>query len=213
MSQQISLKEAERKVFRTASNDGLWDILLGCFFLMFAIAPFLSSSLGDFWSAAIFVPFWGVVYLVILLIRRYVVTPRIGLVKFGPDRRAKLMKFTVLMLIINIVAFILGLVMAINFGRVSGQMITFIFSLIFLSVFTIAAYYLDYSRLYIYGLLVGLSPLVGEWLYNHVNAAHHGLPIAFGATASIMILVGFVVFIRLLRDNPPLKEVIPSEKA
>ena len=57
MSRQLSLKEAERKAFRTKYDDGLWDILLGCFFSMFAIAPFLSASLGDFWSSAVFVPF------------------------------------------------------------------------------------------------------------------------------------------------------------
>lgn len=58
MSQQISLKEAERKAFRSKYNDGLWDILLGCFFLMFAVAPYLSPTLGDFWSSVAFVPFW-----------------------------------------------------------------------------------------------------------------------------------------------------------
>ena len=56
MSQKISLREAERKAFRSRYNDGLWDILLGCFFLMFVIAPYLSASLGDFWSSAVFLP-------------------------------------------------------------------------------------------------------------------------------------------------------------
>ena len=26
---------------------------------MFVIAPYLSTSLGDFWSSAVFLPFWG----------------------------------------------------------------------------------------------------------------------------------------------------------
>ena len=54
MSQPISLKEAERKVFQSTANDGLWDIFLGIFFLEFVIAPFLSESMGDFWSVAVF---------------------------------------------------------------------------------------------------------------------------------------------------------------
>ena len=58
MSQQISLREAERKAFRITHNDGLWDVLLGCYALMFVIAPYLSTSLGDFWSSAVFLPFW-----------------------------------------------------------------------------------------------------------------------------------------------------------
>ena len=68
MSQKISLKAAERKAFRTTYNDGLVDIFLGCFFLMFVIAPYLSASLGDFWSSAVFLPFWALVYLAIWLI-------------------------------------------------------------------------------------------------------------------------------------------------
>jgi hypothetical protein len=213
MSQHISLREAERKAFRATINDGLWDILLGCWVLMFAIGPFLSPSLGDFWSSAVFLPFWGLVFLVIWLIRKYVVTPRVGSVKFGQARKTKLMKFSIVMLVINVIAFILGLAAAMNLGRVPGQIFPIIFGLIFLMPFSIAAYFLDLSRLYIYGLLVGLSPLVGEWLYISGNASHHGFPITFGTTAGIMILAGLAIFVRLLRDNPVPKEGIPSEEA
>lgn len=211
MSQKISLKEAERKAFRTTLNDGLVDIFLGCFLLMFVIGLYLSDSLGDFWSSAVFLPFLALVYLAIWLIRRYVVTPRIGMVKFGQARKAKLAKFTVVMLVINVVALILGSVAALSFGSVPGQMISILFGLILLMGFSIAAYFLDFNRLYIYGLLVGLSPLIGEWLWTHGYATHHGFPITFGTSSGIMILVGLAVFIRLLHNNPVPIEGIPSE--
>ena len=212
MSQQISLRDAERKAFRATYNDGLWDIFLGCFFLMFAIAPYLSTRLGDFWSSAVFLPFWALVYLAIWLIRKYVITPRIGIVKFGQVRIAKLAKFTVVMLVVNIVALILGLVAALSFGSVPGQTISIIFGMILLMGLSIAAYLLDFNRLYVYGLLAGLSPLVGEWLWAHGYATHHGFPITFGASTGIMILVGAVVFVRLLRANPiPTEEIQPGE--
>jgi hypothetical protein len=212
MSKQISLKEAERKAFRTAYNDGLWDILLGCFLSMFAIAPFLSVKLGDFWSSAVFLPFWGLVYLAVRAIRRTVVTPRIGVVEFGPVRRAKLTRFTLVMLAINIVAFILGIVAALNVGEISGEVTSIAFGMFLLAAFSLAGYLLDFVRLYIYGLLVGFSPLVGEWLWSHGYASHHGFPITFGTTAGIMIVVGLVLFIRLLHDNP-LPTGVPSEDA
>jgi len=211
VSQKISLKEAERKAFRTTFNDGLVDIFLGCFLLMFVIGLYLSDSLGDFWSSAVFLPFLALVYLAIWLIRRYVVTPRVGMVKFGQARKAKLAKFTVVMLVINVVAFILGSVAALTFGSVPGQMISILFGLILLMGFSIAAYFLDFSRLYIYGLLAGLSPLIGEWLWTHGYATHHGFPITFGTSSGIMILVGLAVFIRLLHNNPVPIEGIPSE--
>ena len=211
MSQKISLKEAERKAFRTTLNDGLVDIFLGCFLLMFVIGLYLSDSLGDFWSSAVFLPFLALVYLAIWLIRRYVVTPRVGMVKFGQARKAKLAKFTVVMLVINVVALILGTVAALSFGSVPGQMISILFGLILLMGFSIAAYFLDFNRLYIYGLLAGLSPLIGEWLWTHGYATHHGFPITFGTSSGIMILVGLAVFIRLLHNNPVPIEGIPSE--
>lgn len=213
MSQKISLKEAERKAFRTAYNDGLWDIFLGCFFLMFAIAPFLSPSLGDFWSSAVSLPFWGLVFLTIRLLRKHIVTPRVGVVKFGHTRKTKLAKFTIVMLAVNVIAFILGLFAALSFGQVPGKIYSIIFGMILLISFSIAAYFLDFNRLYIYGLLTMFSPLVGEWLWTQGYATHHGFPITFGTAAGIMILVGLSVFIRLLRDNPVPREGIPFEEA
>jgi hypothetical protein len=213
MSQRISLKEAERKAFRTKFNDGLVDVFLGCFFLMFTFGPYLSLILGDFWASVVFLPFWALVYLALGLIRKRVVTPRIGVVKFGQARKAKLMKFSAVMLVINVIALILGIVAALSFGSVPGQMISIIFGMILLMGLSIAAYFLDFSRLYIYGLLVGLSPVVGEWLWTHGYATHHGFPITFGTSAGIMILVGLAVFIRLLHDNPVPIEGSPFKEA
>jgi len=213
MAQQISLKEAERRAFRATYNDGLWDILLGCVFLMFAIGPFLSPNLGDFWSSVVFLPFWGLVFLGIWLVRKYVVRPRVGAVKLGPARKARLMRFRVVMLSVNVIALLLGAVAAMRFGRIPGRMTTIIFGLILLIGFSIAAYFLDFSRLYLYGLLAGLSPPMGEWLYVSGFASHHGFPITFGTTAGIMILAGLTIFVRLVRKNPLPIEGIPSEEA
>ena len=50
MSEELNIRKAERQVFRAAFSDGLWDIIIAGLLLQFAIAPLLSSSLGDFWS-------------------------------------------------------------------------------------------------------------------------------------------------------------------
>jgi hypothetical protein len=209
MSQPISLKEAERKVFRTAYDDGLWDVFLGSFLLLFAVAPLLSPILGDAWSSVVFLPFWVVVFAMIRLIRKHVVAPRVGVVRFGRARQTRLRRFSAIMLGTNAVLLILGFVVAPNLGKVPGQMIAFGVGAMFLIGFSIAAYFLDISRYYVYGLLAGLAPLVGEWLWTQGYASNHGFPITFGVTAAIMILAGLVVFARLLRDNPLPTEAIP----
>jgi hypothetical protein len=166
VSNRISLKETERKVFKSAFQDGLVDISIGSVILMFAIAPFLSPYLGDFWSSAVFLPFWGIVFSGIWLIRKYIVRPRAGTVKYGSWPH------------------------------------TARFSLILLVGFSLAGYFLEFPRLYLYGVLLALAPLIGELLYVHLHVPHHGFPVVFGAAASLMIGTGLVLFIRLLRDHP-----------
>ena len=202
MSQKISLKEAERKAFRFTFQDGLWDIFISFFPLQFAIGPLLSPIMGDFWSSAIFLPVWGLAYLAIWLVRKYVVKPRIGMVKYGSARRLRLARFTLIMLLGNLAIFALGIVVYVNFATLSGVLIAVILGLFWLIGFSMAAYFLDYPRLYFYGLLLSVSPLVGEWLYSTYGVAHHGFPVTFGFSAGVMILSGLVTFVRFLRDNP-----------
>ncbi|MBN1425871.1 hypothetical protein JXA88_15080 [Candidatus Fermentibacteria bacterium] len=202
MSRQLSLQEAERRAFTTAYEDGLWDVLLGCFLLLFAVAPPLSRSLGDFWSSAVFLPFWGLVYALIRWLRTNMVAPRIGTVRFGRARRTRLALFSRAMLVINLAALILGLLVATGVGRVPGSVIPILFGLLLLIGFNLAAVLLGISRLHLYGLLVGLSPLVGEWLYTHRSATHHGFPVTFGTSAAVAIIIGVGIFIRVLRSQP-----------
>jgi hypothetical protein len=202
MSQNLSLEQAERKVFHSTANDGLWDIFLGVFFLQFIIALYLSESLGDFWSSAIFLPIFAVMYLVIRFVRKKVVEPRIGVVKFGPIRISKIKRFSYIMLAFNLVALILGAWAAFSFDRTSGDIFPYMFSLILLAGFSMAAFFLDFYRLYLYGLLAALAPVIGEWLWKNGYATHHGWPYTFGVVSGIMILVGLFIFFRLLLNNP-----------
>ena len=201
MSERLNLKNAERKVFRAAFDDGLWDIIIAGFALQFSVAPLLSHALGDFWSSAIFVPFLGLLFLAIWLIRKYVVKPRTGVVKFGKQRIKRLKKFTLVMVVINVLALILGIIVAFYFHALSGQMIAIIFGLILLTGFSLAAYFLDYPRLYVYGFLLGIAPYIGEWLYSNHGASHHGFPITFGSISGVIFLTGLITFMRFLHNS------------
>lgn len=202
MSREIDLKEAERKVFRSAFQDGLVEIGLGCWVLMFAIGPFLSPYLGDFWSSAVFVPFWALAFGLLWLIRRRVVRPRVGVVEFGAWRKTRLLRFNVAMLVAGIVVFVLGTLSTLRFDAVPGWMHIARFWLIVLVGFSAAAFFLDYAGLYLYGALLALAPLIGEALWVYWGVAHHGYPITFGLATAFLILTGLAKLARLLHTYP-----------
>lgn len=206
MQEQINLKSAERKAFQTTVADGLWDVFIGCFLLELAVAPFLSKYLGDFWSSAVFLPFFGLVYLVIHLVRKNVVAPRVGTFVYGKPRQKRLMVFTSLMVVLNLVIFSLGLVAYYFFDRAStGLMMGAVLGVSIMAIFSAAAYFLDYPRFYLYGSMIMLGPLLGEWLYSNHGASHHGFPIVFGFSAGLMIVVGLITFSRLLKNHPKIE--------
>jgi hypothetical protein len=214
MQTPVSLKSAERKVFLTTFSDGLWDIFIACFLLQFAIAPLLSKTLGDLWSSVIFLPLWGVVYLAIWLTRKYVIRPRVGQVTFGSVRKNKLRKFTLIMLALNILVFILGIIvaLAVDFQDRAqlGWLIALALGLFIIMGFSLAGYLLDTPRFYLYGLMLLAAPPIGEWLYQYHGFTHHGYPVVFGFAAGVMILTGLVLFLRFLKNNPRI--ALPQEE-
>jgi hypothetical protein len=202
MTDQFSLKDTERKVFISSFQDGLIDIFIGCWALMFVIGPSITPSLGDFLGSAVFVPFWAMLFVVLWMIRKHVVKPRMGAVKFGSWRRARLFKFSRLMLLVCTLALILGAASAIRFEFLAGWTHLVRFSLVFLVGFGLAGYFLDFSRLYAYGIMIAAAPLIGELLYRKFQFPHHGFPVAFGIAATVIIATGVCLFIRFLLDHP-----------
>jgi len=203
MSESINLKEADRKVFSASINNGMVDIFLSSVVLMFVVAPFLSVYLGDFWSSAIFLPFWGVVYLILLYIQKNLIKPRTGVVKYGPIRRKKLTLFTGIMVVLNVLFMILGMVAFFSFRPDNPSWtITFAFSAMLLVSFSLAGYFLDVTRFYVYGFMLAGGFFVGEWLYQTFGVSHHGIPIVFGISAVIIFLTGLFKLLTFLKDNP-----------
>ncbi|HOD05268.1 MAG TPA: hypothetical protein PKH92_09515 [Anaerolineaceae bacterium] len=221
MQDPISVKAAEQKAFRATLADGLWEVLAGCVALEFAVAPLLTKSLGDFWSSVIFLPFWALVYLAILWVRRKVVAPRLGQVTFGPARKQRLRQVLLVIAVVTGAALIFGILVLILFSGAAATpqdgprlflqgLAGWPLSLLGLCAFCIAGALLDYPRAYFYGILVFMAPLAGEWLSERLGAAHHGFPIVFGFIAGLMIVLGLVTFFRWLQANPPLD--LPAEE-
>jgi len=213
MEQPVSLREAERRVFRTTLQHGLWDVLIGMVFVSFAVAPYLSGAgLGDFWASLVFLPFWAGVYIALWAIKKKVVIPRMGVVQFGPERKARLMRWNIISCVLLTVALVLGCVAAGYFGVLPGSFYAISLGISMLAVFGFTAYFLDCSRFYLYGLMAVSAPAIGEWLSVHMKVPHHGFPVTFGITAGVIILTGTIKFIRFVGSHPvPREEPSPQE--
>ena len=202
MSNEISLQATERKIFKSAFQDGLIDIGIGIYILMFPIILFLGTYLGDFWSSAVLLPVGLIAIFGVRFIRKSVIAPRVGTVKYGSWRKSRMIRFNVFMMFLLTFALILGILSAVQFDVVPGWIHTARFSLVFFISFSVAGYFLDFPRLYLYGVLLALAPLVGEILYSRLGVPHHGFQVTFGIAGTLMIIIGLTLFIRLLRDHP-----------
>ena len=207
MPTQNSLTDADRIVFSTFFGEGLVEISLAAILVVFSVAPLLSARLGDFWSSAIFVPFWLVVFLILRFIRKNFVIPRMGTVKWGKIRIRKLTTGGIVLLAINLIFFTLGIFAGTSLLPLGlGSLFPVTFATAILVLFFTAGYFFDYRHLYIYGLLIAAAFPIGEWLWQMNRASHHGYPIVFGVLSSLMFLIGVGKFLAFLRNSS-----LPSE--
>lgn len=212
MSQRIDLKEIERKAWRSFYQDGLWDIFLGLLLLAMAISALLSDiGASEPVQYGIMIALEALAILVLFVGKRLITVPRMGRVKFGPKRRRRLSKVSVI-LAISVLA---GVVLFVAAQAVRGNLLEWMtLEFIFpagwvvncLVVFGLMAYFLDFSRLYVIGVMyaiaVPLDILQREFTSIDLTFA------AFGVPAAVILLMGAVVFARFLRDYP-----LPTEGA
>ena len=210
MSMQISLKEAERKAFRSTFQDGLWDIYLGFLVLLMGVGPELGGRMED---GTLTIPAILVIILVLACIpmlgfwaaKRYITTPRIGLVEFGPERQAKRKKVTAIFSVSVFVGVVL-LLLALFFMNNPPSWVEWgwvlpagIWGLNAVVVSSLAGYYLDFPRAYLYGWFLALPFPASILLLENFN-----LPFitSYAVFAGVMILIGAVLLVRFLRRYP-----------
>jgi len=204
MSAIISTKELERKAFRSTFQDGLWDIYLGMllFLIGAGIAIAKITSLPPTTINFLLVAVAIIVISGFFLGKKYITVPRLGRVKFGPARRTRVTKVTLLLSLSALV----GLAIFVSYQfihRIEGVaswVIPFgMFGLTSVVVFSLGAYYLDYTRAYLYGWCYALAFPAGIFLDNYTI---FGFLLSYLFFSAIMLVPGMVLLIRFLRDYP-----------
>jgi len=204
MTENINLKEIERKAYLSYFQDGLWEIFMG----LFLIGSSISSLLPENDLARIINTIFTVLLIPFLafgLGKKYITIPRLGMVKFGPKRKAKRNKLAVVTTIVVVpstVLFILAI-----FHKIPVDLVNWLntpygsplaFGLLILIFFYLGAYFTDFKRLYIYGAMFAISMFLSElsYIYNR-SLIWHFLPFAiYGAIFLVVRLIYLGKFIR-----------------
>jgi hypothetical protein len=218
MAQGINLKELERKAFRSTFQDGLWDIFLGLLLLNMGMGTMMGGMLADtgvslLWIMVGLLALAALALLVFWAGKKFITTPRIGLVKFGPQRKAKMKNLrAVLFLSVLLLVIMAILGWAVAGGGLPGWVTEipiplYVWPVQTIIVFGLGAYFLDVTRFYAYGVLYGLPFPVGILLVENTDLTGlSSMAITFGVPAGVMVLIGTVLFTRFLRKYP-----IPAE--
>jgi hypothetical protein len=204
MSHTINLKELERKAFRSTFQDGLWDMYLGFLLLTMGMGPLLPSlDTSVMWTLVILLMLSVLAWLAFWAGKKFITTPRMGLVKFGPQRKAKLKKTRAVLFLsalLGMIMFVLRAMWNIEWAA-RIPIPAYVWAVQAIVVFGLGAYFLDVSRFYAYGVLYAIPLPVGIVLLQNT-----GLPglmfLPFGVSGGIMVIIGVVLFIRFLREYP-----------
>jgi len=208
MSHTINLKELERKAFRSTFQDGLWDMYLGFLLLTMGMGPVLPAlNTSVMWTLVILLMLSVLAWLAFWAGKKFITTPRMGLVKFGPQRKAKLKKTRAVLCLsalLGVIMFVLRAMWNVEWAA-RIPIPAYVWAVQAIVVFGLGAYFLDVSRFYAYGVLYAIPVPVGFLLLQNT-----GLPgfmfLPFGVSGVVMVLIGAVLFIRFLRNYPLLPE-------
>lgn len=202
MKKDTSLREIEKKTYMSYHQDGLIDIFVGFYILLFG-AGILLNTMTDFstWFVipaifpAIMVPIW-------ISFKKKITIPRIGYVKFGFRSANKLMAVLLGLMVAGLGAF-----MVFGLGAFMGQgwaltlrnliipnsmIIIGIGAAIISSLF---AYTMGLKRLYTYGLLTLVLLFAAQ--FTIIPFAYSLLTIGL-----VIIINGSVLLMQFIRKHP-----------
>jgi hypothetical protein len=192
-------KKIERRVFTSFFQAGIMEAFTGIFLLQLGFpALFSRSGFGDLQSALLTLPIALTLLMVVFLVRRYVVIPRLGRVKFLPERRRRLSKLVIVPILTLIAGAIVGYIFTENASLRHAFVGQIPFILIPIIVFGAAAYFLDMKRLYVYGAIVGLAFPLGKYLET-VIGSRNTLPATILFAAFVFLGIATVFLVAFLR--------------
>jgi hypothetical protein len=118
----------------------------------------------------------------------------------------------VILIILNTVALVAGVVIATRNVEPLSWAFPIAFSLIVFAMASVLAYALNIPRVFYYGVMIAIAPVIGEWLFRNGYAAHHGFPVVYGVTSIAIAATGITKFALLLKRHAPVAEGVSADQ-
>ena len=196
-----SLRDIERQAYRSTFEDGIYDSLFGSLFLILAWVPVL-EEVGISQTYAYLL---GLVPIVVAMLgKRYITVPRLGAVEFGPRRKSRRR----LVWLIGAVVLFLQAPLLLTFaadgllaGMTANAGISVAMVLVVAPLIVIAAYFLDYPRMYIYAAVLMFGTFHSAFLHDFIGMPLNTL-ISFGVPGAVIFVFGLVLLYRFVTEYP-----------
>ncbi len=212
VTQEINVKKMERKAWTSYFDDGLLDITIGLFVIAFGIG--MTTPYAYLTALS-----WMVIFF-FAAAKKAITLPRVGLVKFHPEREERIKKeklfFVVFFTVTFIVGFgffiaqITGIPQAVK--TIVGELALVSYELIIAVGLCFVAFWKQITRFYAYAALVFVM-IVGSYLFydGHPFFVMRTVMLTAGA---VILCAGVIVLIRFLRKYPKPEggEYVTSER-
>lgn len=210
---EVNLKEAERKAFQlSTSQDGLHDVFIGAYIILLSSTPWLDENgLRTPWNVALALGLGLLILLGVILIKKFVVAPRIGQVRYGVERKGRMKRLGIGMAVIfSLTVALFGMTVSAIYFRepIIKETVEWSFPLdivhtaagVFIfAIFSVIGYMNDYPRMYFYGFLFGLGYVVSTTLQDITGNPFYW---PWALAGLVTVITGLLLFIRFLRTYP-----------
>ena len=217
--QLLSLEEAERHAFRlSSSQDGLYDIFIGTYIALLSTTPWLDEvGMRNPWDVILALGLGLLIFLGVILLKKFVVAPRIGQVRYGAERKQRLKRLAIGMAIIFLLTVALfGMTVSAIYlrepifkGKIGWSLpldlVHTAAGVFIFGIFSLIGYMNDYVRLYFYGFIFGLGYVISTTLQDITGNPFYW---PWALAGLIAALIGLILFTRFLRDYPLPQEFI-----
>jgi len=209
IANSIDLKELERKAWRSTFNDGLFDIYIGIMFFGISVGYLLGELFTIIYNYLFLFLILGIAILILTIGKRKITIPRMGFVKFGKTRKMRKKRILLVLLINVIILLIIYFITEPSSGflKLVPPFNSLILGLFMIIPLCAIAYFLQFRRLYFYGIFMGLTPFltdVFEFFMSNIAA----IILVFTIIDGFIIFIGFVFLIKFVKRYPLLKDEV-----